>query len=453
LALCDDDFNGLMNACPAARAARRVAVGVSGGADSMALCLLVDAWARRRGVAVTALTVDHGLRPEAAAEARQVGRWLAARGIDHAILSITAPRPSAGLQRVARGWRFSALDTWCRDHAATSVLLAHNAEDQAETLWMRVLADSGPDGLRAMTAETRVAGMAIARPLLPIAKSRLIATCHARGQSWIEDPSNRRSDFTRVRLRDLAPALRDTGLDPGTASRFSTSMGAARRVIDRHCADFIKRHGGVSVVGVIWFDGVAFAALPPPFADLLLSRVLQAVGGGALPPRRKRVARLREGLCSGPEASAKTLAGCIIARRKAGRGVAPDAGRFMVFREPTACADPVLLTAGRRTRWDNRFEVISKTDTPVRIGALGEAGWRWLSRHGPDTNPRTGLARLPHAARLSHPAIHELDGSVSVPHFEDCTGSRRMKPTGSLDIRFCPDSDWIRMLAAPGWHE
>lgn len=440
-AISDDEFADLMMRCPGVQASRRVAVGVSGGADSMALCLLLWGWARPRGIGVTALTVDHGLRPQAADEAGQVAGWLAAREIAHQTLRVTAQRPGAGLQRTARDWRLAAFDGWCRDHHARPVLLAHTAEDQAETLWMRVLADSGPDGLGAMTAETRVAGLAIARPLLPIGKDRLIATCRTRGQPWIEDPSNRQSDFTRVRLRGLAPALRELGIGTRAAARFASGMAGTRRWMDRYCAAFIKAHGGISAAGVVWFEATALADEPEAVADLLLSRILRSVGGHGLPARRKRVSRLRAELCLAGDTLTRTLGGCIIKRL--------NSGRCLVFRELADCAEPVLLSPGRPTRWDNRFEAISSRTDPVYLGALGSAGWLWLARHEPVTDARNRLAKLPHAARLSFPAIHELDGSVSVPHFESCTGTHWPTPAGSLDIRFCPDAGWMRQLVAP----
>ena len=80
-------FAAAMEAVGPFEPAPQIAVAVSGGADSMALCLLADRWARDRGGAVLALTVDHRLRPESAAEAAQVGRWLRARGIDHVVLT------------------------------------------------------------------------------------------------------------------------------------------------------------------------------------------------------------------------------------------------------------------------------------------------------------------------------------------------------------------------------
>jgi tRNA(Ile)-lysidine synthase len=432
------EFDALIQACPEVLAAKRVAVGVSGGGDSLALVLLADAWGRRNKIEITALTVDHGLRANSIVEARQVAGWMKTRGIAHKILSVTAKAPASGVQRTARDWRLTGFDRWRRDHGAGAVLLAHTAEDQAETLWLRISADSGPDGLGAMQQQTRVAGLPIARPLLAISKQRLIATCRAHGQPWIEDPSNSNPAFERVRLRRLAPALGLAGLGAETAQRITASMATARRAMDRLCATFILDHGGLSPAGVAWFDGVAFAALPVAFTDLLLSRLLWAIGGGALPARRKRVARLGTVLRGASTVPARTLGGCVISRL--------DDGRVVLFREAAACAKAVRLELGRKTRWDNRFEACWRGLAPVSLGPLGDEGWRWMLRHAPESCVNSGLTTLPYAARLSHPAIRELDGTVSVPHFVMGNGMRSIASRWPLDINFYPDANWIVTL-------
>ncbi len=435
------DFAGLMTACPGIGGERRIAVGVSGGADSMALALLAAPWARARGIALTALTVDHGLREASAQEASRVASWLAARGIAHHTLRIIMPRPASGIQRAARQWRLAAFDGWCRDNGAGAVLLAHTLEDQAETLWLRLAADSGPDGMAAMRAETRVAGLRVARPLLTVAKSRLIATLRSVDQPWIEDPSNRDRQFSRVEWRQRAARLEQLGLGAGEALRITGAMAGAREAMDRQCAAFMALHGAVSPLGTASFDGRRFAAQPDLFARLLLSRLLGAVGGGDLPPRRARVGRLAERLKAGGEPFTATLGGCIVTRRRD--------GVVWICREPALCAAALPPRAGRVRRWDNRFEVQGPGAGAARVGPLGEEGWRWLKHNDGPALVRTGLDGLPHAARLSIPAIHELDGSVSVPHFVAGDGVKCADPGHNVVAAFSPDADWIRALVTP----
>src|SRR5579863_9177854 len=127
-----------------------IAVAVSGGADSMALALLADAWAKARRGRAVALTVDHRLRAESTAEARQVARWLRRHGIAHEILTWTAPRPRSGVQAAARAARYALLEDWCLRAHCLHLLTAHHRRDQVETFWLRLTRGSGLDGLAAM---------------------------------------------------------------------------------------------------------------------------------------------------------------------------------------------------------------------------------------------------------------------------------------------------------------
>ena len=162
-----------------------VAVAVSGGADSMALTLLADDWARKMGGRVTALSIDHGLRPAAADETRQVGVWLAARNIEHHVLTWDGEKPQTGLQASARAARYDLLAQWCRHARVLHLLLAHHLEDQAETFLLRLNRDSGIDGLAAMAAVVEKADMRVLRPLLGVPKARLRATLQSRSQPWV----------------------------------------------------------------------------------------------------------------------------------------------------------------------------------------------------------------------------------------------------------------------------
>src|SRR5471032_2247467 len=116
----------------------RLAVAVSGGADSMALILLCHRWARAQGGTALALSIDHRLRPESASEIRQVGRWLKARGIPYAALAWQQAddKAKAALQARARAARYELLGQWCRSHGVLHLALAHHAGDQAETVLM-----------------------------------------------------------------------------------------------------------------------------------------------------------------------------------------------------------------------------------------------------------------------------------------------------------------------------
>jgi tRNA(Ile)-lysidine synthase len=155
--------------------APHIAVAVSGGADSMALALLAARWARQREGRVTGLIVDHGLRPNSAAEAKRVANWLGRRQIDHRILTWRGTKPETGVQTVAREARYGLLIDWCRRHGVLHLLVAHQLEDQAETVVLRLERGSGVDGLAAMPAAIETPWVRILRPLLALTRAELRA--------------------------------------------------------------------------------------------------------------------------------------------------------------------------------------------------------------------------------------------------------------------------------------
>ena len=150
-----------------------LAVAASGGPDSLALAILADRWARERGGVAWALVVDHRLRPESAAEARQVAGWLSARAIPHTVLVWDGDKPATGIQEAARSARYRLLAEWCAERGCLHLLTAHHRDDQVETFLIRRRAKSGVDGLAGMSAVRELPHLRLVRPLLGIPKTRL----------------------------------------------------------------------------------------------------------------------------------------------------------------------------------------------------------------------------------------------------------------------------------------
>src|SRR6185436_11011486 len=132
--LTPDEFAALAGAAGLARE-KAVALAPSGGPDSMALCRFLSQWsAKSKGPEIHALTVDHGLRPESAAEAKEVGRWI--KGwprVSHAVLALKGLRGKSRLMESARQGRYGLLADYCRRHDIGRLLTAHHLDDQAET--------------------------------------------------------------------------------------------------------------------------------------------------------------------------------------------------------------------------------------------------------------------------------------------------------------------------------
>mgnify|MGYP003330854168 CR=1 FL=1 len=138
-------------------------VAVSGGADSMALAYLTHQWAKKYGIFIKTVTVDHNLRPESAFEAQQVHQWLEKWEIPHEILLWTPPKDQKITHEEARTGRYHLLIQWCLKNHIPMLLLAHHALDQAETILMRFCKSSHLRGLRGMDKVQKKDGVFLAR--------------------------------------------------------------------------------------------------------------------------------------------------------------------------------------------------------------------------------------------------------------------------------------------------
>lgn len=291
-----------------------IAVAVSGGRDSLALALLAQAWAAGRDGRVVGLIVDHALRPESAAEAATTEAALRRHGCEAEILRWSDTKPRTGLQEAARAARYRLLREACRRRGILHLLVGHHADDQAETVTMRAMRQSGPDGLAGMSAIVELPDVRLLRPLLGVARSRLGATLLARGVTWIDDPANADLRFERARLRlsERVAGARAAAptVDAGRPARELVLAAAAVEALELQSGD-------------VAIDRSAFVRLEAELRSGLLSRVVQAVGGGDHPPRRDRLARAAERLCAPPARGKSgkgqdfTLAACRLMLRRA----------------------------------------------------------------------------------------------------------------------------------------
>ncbi|MSO98839.1 MAG: tRNA lysidine(34) synthetase TilS [Rhodospirillaceae bacterium] len=405
----------------------RIAVAVSGGADSMALVLLADQWARARSCQLTALTVDHHLRPESASEAKSVAQWLSARGIAHEILIWDEGEKLRHLTRsaqdAARVARLDLLTAWCRTNGYEHILLAHHADDQVETFFMRLARGSGLQGLGGMDAITRYRGVTLLRPLLSFAKSDLIATCQAFGQSWIDDPSNQNSKYTRTRFRKSRALLESEGL---TRERILSTMAhlqRARVALNSHVRALHNDACVWSDFGAATLSARRFLAAPEDVSLRLLSDVLRSAGGQTYGPRFDSLQRLHAKLRNG-QVNTVTLHGCCIAR---------SGDAVTVCREPSAIGEAVTLKAGLSVLWDGRFEI---TYSGAQLTSLRVRPYRpedkraWLA-----AGEAVALSEIPSRIRRSLPVIEDDDGLVAMPH-ADLWRSDSGQLAVALTIRF-----------------
>ena len=261
-----------------------IVLAVSGGPDSVALMWLMARWRRAlsHGPRLLAVTVDHGLRPEAAREARVVKELARALDVEHRTLRWTGDKPRSGVPAAARAARYRLLAKAARGTGARHVLTAHTRDDQAETLLMRLLRGSGIAGLSAMARESERDGVLLARPFLNVPKARLIATLNKAGVAFADDPTNRDPIFTRPRLRALLPVLAAEGGDAQSLARLAARFARANAAIEL-LTDGAERYlalkgSAAPVRHAQDFDAAAFAAMPEEIRLRLLTRAINRFG-------------------------------------------------------------------------------------------------------------------------------------------------------------------------------
>jgi tRNA(Ile)-lysidine synthase len=255
-----------------------VLVAVSGGADSVALLHLLSRLALDWRLRLHVLHVDHQLRAESAADAdfvRALGRRL---GVPVDVATVAVDRRGS-LEAAARVARYAALETWAARVGAARIALGHTADDQAETVLMRLVQGAGVRGLSGIPPVRS----AIIRPLLEVRRSALEAELRGAGLAWVEDASNLDSKFLRNRIRhELLPLLADS-YNPEIASALARLTSLARETVGA-----LDQAAGAELERLaVWRDGAAVVrldglrALPRPVAAEVLRQAAARLGSRA----------------------------------------------------------------------------------------------------------------------------------------------------------------------------
>lgn len=394
---------------------------------------------------VVVVSIDHGLRPEAADEARFVAQEAARLGLPHQTLRADQPAPASGVQEWARGlrqrllmelldaerWRLHERNIDWFSYWNRLLVMAHHLDDQAETLVMRLARGSGVDGLSGVRREQNltippheqrryaISGRVV-RPFLGVPKARLLATLQLRKCAFKEDPSNDEERFERVRMRKALELLNKSGISSPAIALSARRLADAQETLSRLYDQW-------EVGKVDWGNGLlASVQLAPLAVDgyryagvRLMRRVLRAYGGNSREASLAQVELLFQNvMVKGrrviAEPAGLTLGGCRIEFLETGGEAV-----MRVYREMGREGLPRLEVApGETVAWDgNRFRIACEAAAsgPAVAAAVGEVGWAGLKRD------IAGLAdhspALPAAAMATLPAIWQEGRIVAVPFF------------------------------------
>tara|TARA_B110000908_G_C10224561_1_gene437213 strand:- start:16 stop:1266 length:1251 start_codon:yes stop_codon:yes gene_type:complete len=360
----------------------KVGVAVSGGGDSMALLVLMASFAQKHNIELLAISVDHGLRDEARAEIKLVTDLCGALGLAHHVEYWSSWDGAGNLQSSARTARYELITGWAQSNGISTIVLGHTADDQAETVLMRLARGAGVDGLAAMAPSHLAYGINWIRPLLWESRETLRNYLRQKDLSWADDPSNENRDFERIRMRDALEVLAPLGITVQSLSNVAGNMADARNALDWHTF-LAAKDACIFEHGVVGIDLTIYRKLPVEIARRLLVRAIMWMNGSKYPSRRKAILQVQNAIKKGVSA---TLDGCQVSCKTS---------HIYVFRELNAVRNQ---TCNIGDLWDDRWRLTGSEDDPkFEVRPLGEAGIKTL-----DTWRDLGL---PRDAVLSLPAV------------------------------------------------
>lgn len=376
-----------------------IAVAVSGGADSMALCIALYEWCQLQQVSFTALTVDHTLRAESSDEALQVHAWLKQRGIHHEILTWTHPPVLNSIQERAREARYDMMTQYCLQHAIPFLCTAHHQDDQWETFMMRLSHSSGIRGLAGIPTYQKRQGITIVRPFLKQKAAMLKTYLAEKTQPWIDDPSNQNATFERVRWRQQAQTLTQMGITPEVIENVCFKLHQDAVALDWAASEWLTHH-------TQWHNGLKFMrcnmslkSLPEALVKRIMLRIASCVRGVLV-----TTADVRHGMdavyarvCETPF-KPFTIGGCYWMMHK---------GEMIIVREWDKC--PTLTITKLPVIYDYRFR-LTTAPIGVQIRSIRKELWP-LFKHQFDTPdiPYQVFLSLPITEEQSMYTGHEID--------------------------------------------
>ncbi|MFK7879700.1 tRNA lysidine(34) synthetase TilS [Roseobacter sp.] len=368
-------------------------VAVSGGSDSVALLFMLHEFSQIHGTRLHVITVDHGLRAEAAEEADFVAHLCKDLDLSHCIARWTDRSSHGNLQNEARLARYRLISDWALAQDIQMVALGHTADDQAETVLMRLARGAGVEGLSGMAPQRMQNGVTWVRPFLNVRRRDLQENLRRRNVTWCEDPSNEDNRFDRVKIRRALEVLEPLGINTTALGQVASNMSSAREALSWQTAAAAKSAATVES-GAVRLDWQSYEKLPDEIARRILLGALGWISGAAYAPRRKAVLGAIFSLKQGVNA---TVDGCQVARTR---------NAVWVFRE----YKPVEAhTCGLNGLWDRRWRMHTRSKgTATHIGALGAEGLLQV--------PDWRKVGLPRDVLLSMPAVWNGADLVAAPH-------------------------------------
>lgn len=387
---------------------KAIGVAVSGGSDSIGLLCLLHDFSQMHGTELHVVTVDHGLRPEAAQEAAFVAKLCVDLQVPHTVLQWDGWGGQGNLQNEARRARYQLIAEWARERSLQCIALGHTLDDQAETVLMRLARGSGVDGLSAMAPRRISNGITWIRPLLNVTRKNLQKELKLRNVTWCDDPSNEDTRFDRVKIRQALELLEPLGVNAHALGQVAFNMARARDALGWQA--FLAARSMVKIErGAVRINWRGYVTLPDEIARRILLGAIAWISGAEYSPRRKALLGLIESLKQNVSA---TTGGCQVSRNK---------DSLWIYREFSPVAE-LICSPGHV--WDSRWRLEGEgSHKNMHIGPLGHEGLRQFRHWRALDAPRAVLLTTPAVWNgvdlISAPLAGFGNGWYAEPEFDD----------------------------------
>jgi len=320
---------------------KKIAVAVSGGADSLALTLLLHEFSLPKKIKLFAVTIDHKIRQSSSKEALELGKILAKQKISHEIIAIDRKKiPQKNIEANLREARYEMLCDFCLKNKIEYLFLGHHVGDVAENFLIRLFRGSGLDGLSTigeianyqlpvtnyqLSITNRYGEVKIVRPLLDFSKDDLKKFLTEKKIKWFEDETNDDEKFLRNKIRKFLESFEDKNLIQKRIKSASDEISRMRDLFDDEMLDCAKQILEFNDLGYFLIDLKKFKKTEEKIALKILAYVLMEVGGEVYKPRLEKLKNFYEYLLKNDEIKPRNFYGCMAKKY--------DEKRIVIFRE------------------------------------------------------------------------------------------------------------------------
>ena len=331
---------------------KNLAIGVSGGSDSLGLLLIVNGWAQKNKCDITAITVDHKLRKESTMEANYVAELCKKIKVKHVILTWNCEKPTSNIELKAREARYKLISKYCNDNSIKYLLTAHHMYDQAETFFIRLFRGSGVDGLASMQDISNLYGLTIIRPFLTIHKQQIKDYLLENNVKWLEDESNYDEKFIRNKIRNFINSFENSYEIVNRINFAIDEINKTKETINILIEKIEQNNVKFDPFGSCIFNKKLLGEKEVVLLKIL-AKMAMNISGNVYKPRLEKLKRLALVLKSSKNIR-YTFYGCIFETY--------SENLFIVYREYNAIGDDVELIYNDYVFWDDRFRIKLKKD-------------------------------------------------------------------------------------------